>query len=155
MHEELDAIRINPNPWLVALVNYAIDEIAQRLSRRDEYAEWLEWAKSWKAGRRSPEACVNVAHRCFDHAKNAQFSIGHTLGQIAWGAKEACYDVPQSGWLVVRYIADAMIAFGVTFPKEAMSALEPPTVESAANARVLEQVIAGPHVDATHFDQPS
>jgi hypothetical protein len=50
------------------------------------------------------------------------------LGQLAWGGKEACYSMDKSGWLVIRYIADAMYAFGVTFPENANLLLEPPTI---------------------------
>ena len=132
---ELDAMRINPNPRLVWLLNYAIGEIEPRLWRKDEYSDWLSWAVSWKNGEHSPAKCVNVANRCFEHKDNPIF---HCLGQLAWGAKEACYDVPQTGWLVVRYIADAMVAFGVAYPKDAGIFLDPPTIDISARAQLTE-----------------
>jgi len=129
-----DIERVNPNPRLVWFMNYAIDEVTTRLDKKGEYSEWLGWASSWKAGKRSPQACVDISHFCFDHPDHkgwgldgkATNPIWHTLGQLAWGAKEACYDTPKSGWLVVRYIADAMVAFGVAFPDEGLPMLEPP-----------------------------
>lgn len=108
-----DLERINPNPKLVWFINYAIDEVTARLSNKGEHGEWLAWASSWKEGRHSPATCVDIAHHCF---KDKEDSVQHCLGQIAWGAKEACYNTPASGWLVIRYIADALIAFGVAFP---------------------------------------
>jgi hypothetical protein len=48
----------------------------------------------------------------------------HALGQIAWAAKEACYETPQSTWLVLRYVSDAMIAFNIAFP-EGLALLSP------------------------------
>lgn len=123
-------LAINPNPRLVWLMNYAIDEIVVKLSWQDRFEVWLTWAASWKAGERSPGICVDVAHRCFAHKGDPAW---HCLGQLAWGAKEACYDNPTSGWLVIRYIADAMVAFGLAFPTTAeiplldasVSAIEP------------------------------
>lgn len=93
----------------------------------------LGWAASWKAGRRSPAACVNISHFCFKHKGwgidgNGTDPVWHTLGQLAWGAKEACYNTPQSGWLTIRYIADAMVAFGIAFPDEGLAMLDPPTI---------------------------
>ncbi len=130
MTDKLAALRINPNPRLVALLGYAIDEVASRLVLRGEYAEWLAWAASWKEGERSPGKCVDVAHRCFEHKEDP---IWHTLGQLAWGAKEACYSTKTSGWLVIRYVADAMCAFGVAFPDNGMAELEPPNrIEDAS-----------------------
>lgn len=106
--------RPNPNPRIVELLNYALAEVVLRL-RGDEYADWLSWAAAWKAGGRFPVTCVDVAHRCFEHKEDV---VWHALGQLAWAGKEACYDGPKSGWLVIRYIADAMVAFGVTFPSD-------------------------------------
>jgi hypothetical protein len=119
----VDVVRVNPNPRIVWLLNYALDEIILRLSGKDEYAIWFTWAASWKSGQRRPGACVSIAEECFDHkgwGLNGEGTdpVWHTLGQLAWGAKEACYDTPNSGWLVIRYIADAMVAFGVAFPQE-------------------------------------
>lgn len=122
--------QINPNPKLVALINFAINETVVRLSspwQREEYANWLIWAQSWKAGERQPQACVDIASHCF---KQKEQLVNHSLGQIAWGAKEACYSTPVSGWYVVRYIADAMIAFGVAFPEQA-KLIDPPTINSS------------------------
>lgn len=132
-----DLDRISPNPKIVALLDYALDEVTARLSRKGEYAEWLAWAAEWKKGRRSPQACVDISHFCSDHPDHKGWGIDgratdpvwHTLGQLAWGAKEACYSAPTSGWLVIRYIADAMTAFGVAYPNNA-PALNPPTIES-------------------------
>ena len=131
-----DAMRINPNPRLIWLLNYAIDEIMARLHRKDEYRDWLSWAVDWKKGERRPQRCVDISHRCFDHKGwgidgNGTDPVWHALGQLAWSAKEACYDVPQTGWLVVRYIADAMIAFGISYPKEMGIILEPSTIRHA------------------------
>jgi len=133
-----DIHRINPNPRIVALLDYAIAEIMPRLRyssfNEDRYGEWLKWAASWKAGQRSPAACVAASHSC---DKGEPDPIGHCLGQLAWGAKEACYDVPQSGWLVVRYIADAMVAFGAAFPTKGLAALEPPTFDGDRPGEVI------------------
>lgn len=106
--------KVNPNPRLVWLMDYALAEVTARL-RGVEYSDWLSWAAAWKAGERSPGRCVEVSHSCFDQKEQL---VWHSLGQLAWGAKEACYDAPQSGWLVIRYIADAMDAFGVAFPQD-------------------------------------
>ena len=118
----LDAMRVNPNPRLVALLNYAIDEVSARLHGA-EYGDWLAWAASWKVGERVPGKCVDVANRCFAHKDQL---IWHTLGQLAWGGKEACYSTKTGGWLVIRYIADAMCAFGVAFPDKVAVLLEAP-----------------------------
>lgn len=122
----LDAMRIKPNPKLVALMDYAIDEVVARLHNKEEYREWLEWAAAWKGGQRSPQACVDISHL----AQSNYEIIGPSLSQLAWGAKEACYSAPTSGWLVIRYIADAMHAFGVAFPENGTKLLEPPTVDT-------------------------
>lgn len=145
----LDELRINPNPRIVALLDYAIDEIMRRVSRlqnsamRDEYGEWLDWAAAWRQGERSPQRCVDMAHQCFSHKGSgfdgkAAHPIWHSLGQIAWGAKEACYSAPTSGWLVIRYIADAMIAFGIKFPTKGLAALDPPTIDATAEPEILQ-----------------
>src|SRR5262245_46618626 len=121
-----DMLRISPNPKLVSLMDYAIDEMVARLHPKNEYGEWLAWAASWKSGERSPRACVDVAHRCFERKDNPLYQCP---GQIAWGAKEACYDSSKSGWLVVRYISDAMLSFGVAFPNDGRATLDPPTLD--------------------------
>lgn len=112
--EQMEIHLPNPNPQLVALISYAIGQVSPRLSGMlaEDYAPWLLWAARWSSGERSPQACVDVAHKCFDDT-----SLGHTLGQLAWGAKEACYTTSNSPWLVMRYVADAMVAFGVAFPE--------------------------------------
>jgi hypothetical protein len=132
--EQRAAMTIAPNPRLVWFINFAIDEITARLHKKDDYDEWLSWAASWKEGRRSPAQCVRVAHECFRHKGwgidgKGTDPVWHTLGQLAWGAKEACFSTPQSGWLVIRYIADAMVAFGVGFSEDGLPLLQPPTVD--------------------------
>lgn len=122
---EIAAMTVNPNPRLVALMNYAISEVSSRLHHKQEYREWLDWAATWKDGQRSPQACVEISHRCGVGERKGSL-VWPTLGQLAWGAKEACYTTPTSGWLVIRYIADAMCAFGVAFPYDAAALLEPP-----------------------------
>lgn len=125
-------ITINPNPRLVALMNYALDEVVAKLRYREEHREWLEWAAAWKAGQRSPQACVSISHKMTSHKDEfgQACPVRHTLGQLAWGAKEACYSHPQAGWLVVRDIADAMHVFGVAYSDKAAAVLlEPPTIE--------------------------
>jgi hypothetical protein len=129
MKKALDEMLPNPNPRIVALIDYALDEVTARLSQNAEYRDWLEWAASWKAGRRTPQNCVDVAHRCFERGKMDELTMWHTLGQLAWGAKEACYSAPTSGWLVVCYIADAMVAFGIAFPDKPPVALDRPTID--------------------------
>lgn len=98
-------------------MNYAIDEIVIRLLHREEYEPWLAWASEWKAGERMPAHCVKVGRYCLNKAREQQNGTWHCLGQLAWAGKEACYNIPTSGWLVIRYIADAMVAFGVPFPE--------------------------------------
>jgi len=119
-------IRINPNPRLVGLLNYAIEQVRQHLYD-GKYRPWVEWADEWLAGRRSPQECVRISHECFSHkgagmTGEATDPVWHALGQLAWGAKEACYSEPKSGWLVIRYIADAMVAFGIAFPDKLLLA---------------------------------
>jgi hypothetical protein len=134
-----EAMTINPNPRIVALLDYAIDQIVAQLawkSARYE-SEWFVWASEWKEGQRSPARCVDVAHKCFDHRGwgmdgKATDPVHHTLGQLAWGGKEACYSTPASGWLVIRYIADAMTAFGIAFPDEGVPMLTPPSVDGGS-----------------------
>lgn len=113
-------VTVNPNPRLVWFMDYAIDEAAARLRNRDEFKDWLAWSDSWKAGVRVPVSCVDVAQLCY--ARKGDM-VWRALGQLAWAAKEACYSTRESGWLVIRYIADAMITFGVVFPGE-----DPPVV---------------------------
>jgi hypothetical protein len=126
MRKAMEDMRPNPNPRVVALVDYAIDQIAPRLTHNEWYADWLAWAARWRSGERVPQDCVNAANACFE--KRDQINpLFHTLGQLAWGAKEACYTTSKGGWLTVRYIADAMVTFGVAFPEEGLAALEPPT----------------------------
>lgn len=129
----------NPNPRVVALMDYAIDQIAPRLSRDDKYADWLAWAARWRSGERSPRDCVDASHRCSERHQTDDLGMWPTLAQLCWGAKEACYSGPTSGWLTIRYIADAMVAFGITFPESGVAALEPPTVEVANNLRIVGQ----------------
>ena len=124
--------RIDPNQRLVWFVDYAIDAVVDKLYPKEKYLVWLDFAEEWKNGNRSPARCVDAAHKCFEH----KGPTWHTLGQLAWGAKEACYDTPQSGWLVVRYIADAMVAFGVAFP-ELISAAPPLTLSLPYNTYEL------------------
>lgn len=107
-------ITVNPDPRLTALVDMAIDEIVKRLSRPEDFEDWIAWAASWRVGRRSPAACVQAAYSV--EASNG-LPVSHTLMQIAWAGKEACYSVDVSPWLVIRYVADAMVAFGVPFPE--------------------------------------
>ena len=48
MKEKLDAMRVNPNPRVVALLDYALDQIIPRLSTpfyQEHSGKWLEWAK--------------------------------------------------------------------------------------------------------------
>ena len=106
------AMRVNPDPRLESLINYALKAILPKLPGH-EYDFWREWALQWIGGVRSPALCVEIGRQCF--AKEEQL-VWHTLGQLAWGAKEACYRLPQSGWLVIRYIGDAMADFGISFP---------------------------------------
>lgn len=132
-HADQEMLRVSPNPRVVALLDYAIDEISPKVSK-PEYAEWLAWAAMWRAGRHSPQACVDISHFCSSHKGwgidgNSTTPIWHTLGQLAWGAKEACYSAPTSGWMVIRYIADAMVTFGIAFPDRGVAALEPPTID--------------------------
>ena len=120
---------VNPNPKLVGLMDYALDEVVARLRYQSEFREWLDWASAWKDGQRSPQACVDISQRCREGERKDDL-VWPTLAQLAWGAKEACYSAPTSGWLVIRYIADAMCAFGVAFPDKAATLLEPPTIDS-------------------------
>lgn len=124
---ELDAMRVNPNPRLVWLMNYALDEVVAKLHDQSEFREWLEWAAAWKDGQRSPQACVDISQHCREQAR-LNGLVWPTLAQLAWGAKEACYSAPTSGWLVIGCVADAMHAFGVAFPDKAATLLEPPTI---------------------------
>lgn len=124
--------RIDPNPRIVWLMDYALDAIIPRLRGQigNDFAPWIEWAKAWRAGQRSPQRCVDVAHECF--ARKDDDPLAHTLGQLAWGAKEACYSSPTSGWLVIRYIADAMVAFGIAYPDDHSLMLGPPAAMLSA-----------------------
>lgn len=123
---EIDAMRVNPNPRLVWLMDYALGEVSTKLRGQVEFSEWLEWAQAWKDGQHSPQACVDISHQCRKGERRDSI-IWPTLGQLSWGAKEACYSTPTSGWLVIRYIADAMHAFGVAFPDNAAPLIEPPS----------------------------
>jgi hypothetical protein len=138
MNKTLDEMRPNPNPRIVALLNYAIDETIPKLSTpflyKQNWGKWLEWAAEWKAGVRSPQNCVDIAHWCFGHKGwgpdgKTTDPVSNALGQLAWAAKEACHSTPTSGWLVIRYIADAMVTFCIAFPMKGLPALEPPTLE--------------------------
>ena len=136
----------NPNPRIVALLDFALSEVIEQLGRKNEYADWLAWAREWRAGDHyRPRRCVNVAHRCFEHKGwgldgKATNPVWHALGQLAWGAKEACYNAPKSGWLTLRYIADAMIAFGIAFPDRPLLALDRPNFDAdAQEVRLLAE----------------
>lgn len=126
---------VQPDARLVALVSYACEQVDGRLDGmlRDSCADWIAWAQAWAAGQRSPGACVATAQECFARAKKGP--LYHTLGQLAWAAKEACYSTPTSPWLVIRYVADAMIAFGVAFPETTFGLL--PSAEPARIMRTL------------------
>jgi hypothetical protein len=113
------AERIAPDPNLAALVSYACEQVAQRLAGQRRYADWLAWAARWQGGERSPSDCVAVGQECFAR-KDMVFP---TLGQLCWAGKEACYSAPTSPWLVIRYVADAMLAFGVHYPERLLPAL--------------------------------
>jgi len=129
----LEEMRVNSNPRLVWMVDYAIEQIMPKLARKHEFPEWASWALTWKAGQRQPQRCVDIAHLCFDHHReNNGLSMGHALGQIAWAAKEACYSNDRAGWYVMFYLADAMIAFGIAYPKKFAPALEAPTLDEKA-----------------------
>lgn len=66
-----DMLRPNPNPRLVLLLNYALDEILTRRELgRDEYSDWVRWATSWKSGQHFPQACVDAAQRSEVNVKN-------------------------------------------------------------------------------------
>lgn len=136
MRKQIDAMTPNPNPRIVALMDYAIDQISPRLSNNEKYDEWIGWAARWRSGERSPADCVNVANVCFRRNEDDPLAMWHTLGQLAWGAKEACYSSPKSGWLTVRYIADAMVAFGATFPVDGAE-LEAPTIDNSVSSKPL------------------
>lgn len=103
-----------------AMVIFAINQVVPKIEyfpSIESTAAWRAWADQWVRGEnRTPGAAVQAAH-----------STGvHALKQIAWAAKEAYYtgENPQAGWLVLRYIADAMIDFGVSggsHPKEKLT----------------------------------
>jgi hypothetical protein len=128
--------QIDPDPRFVYLLNFAIDAVTEKLHWRDEYAAWLGWAASWKDGDRSPQSCVDIANKCF---ANRGDPVRHALGQLAWAAKECCYSTEQSGWLVIRYIADAMIAFGIAFPDKMPRILDGPDIEFTQTRRIANQ----------------
>lgn len=140
---EIAAMTVNPNPRIVALMDYALGEVMTKIGHRDEYSDWLAWAASWRRGERDPQACVDASHHVTRDCNEDM--IAHALGQVAWGAKEACYQTKTSGWLVIRYIADAMCAFGVAFPDRLPDGIEPardvggeprPCVSKVPNLRV-------------------
>lgn len=126
---------VKPNPQFVALVNHAISEMEVRIRDKSEYSEWFAWASSWKSGKYSPADCVSASHE----VRKSGDPIRHCLGQIAWGAKEACYDAPKSGWLVAFYMADAMIAIGAEFPKLFAPPLIQIDIRLAPNPLLLEK----------------
>ena len=95
------------------LVSWGVHAAASRVGDA-QYDEWHDWARRWLDGERSPGACVAVASWCFEHRPRTP--VFQALGQLAWAGKEACYNTPASGWLAVRYVADAMIVFNVAFP---------------------------------------
>lgn len=130
----VEHMSVNPDPRFVWLIDYAIDAVSSEIHDRKPYAAWFAWAADWRAGKRSPQACVDASHACRDID---DFGVSGSLAQIAWGAKEACYSAPKSGWLALRYVADAMIAFGVAFPAAS------PIADNAARA-----ICAAPDPDA-------
>lgn len=105
--------QISPDARLVSLIDRALDEVLSRLygDHFTKYAEWIAWARRWQGGEHSPQACVDASRSAKDDG------IGKCLGQLAWGAKEACYSTPKSGWLVIWYVADTMMFWGVAFPE--------------------------------------
>lgn len=119
--------RVDPYEPLVRLVSWAVSEVVETrhiLSSVEGSSEWMGWANSWLDGKRQPGDCVRIAGQCFDKAKSNEHHaphINHALGQLAWAAKEACYHTPQTGWLAVRYIADAMLVFGIACPDLCLS----------------------------------
>jgi hypothetical protein len=121
---------VNPNPRIVALMDYALDQITTTLYHKEKYPQWLEWAAGWKKGERLPAKCVRVARIYLDERHGNP--VKHCLGQLCWAAKEACYNLPNSGWLVIRYIADAMVAFGIAFPDSSVNLLPPPSFDGEA-----------------------
>lgn len=130
-----EVAEVNPDPRTVALISYAVEQVESHLHQKEEYGEWLEWAASWKSGKHSPGTCVDAANLCFAHKGwgidgKGTHPIWHTLGQLCWGAKEACYSTPKSGWLVIRYIADAMVAFGIAFPENGLRLLDAPMIDA-------------------------
>lgn len=129
-HNALNEMQPNPDPRLVTMLDFAIDQVSARITSKKDYSDWLEWAAEWQTGRHAPQQCIDVAHRCFDRAKKDQLTMWHTLGQLAWGAKEACYSTKSSPWYVLFYIADAMIAYGIAFPEGMTMRLEPPTIDT-------------------------
>lgn len=142
-----EPIPIKPNPRIAGLLDYALDQIVEHLAwNKDNYEpDWFVWAAEWRGGNHSPGRCVDVAHKCFAHKGwgidgRATDPVHHTLGQLAWGGKEACYSTPTSGWLVIRYIADAMTAFGIAPPDRALPAIDPPSSEQADAHRALNGI---------------
>lgn len=125
-------LRVNPDPRLVRLIDMALTEVSAKLRHDAQFKEWIVWADEWLGGRHIPQRCVDVSHACDKHEEPF---VWPSLAQLAWGAKEACYSTPKSGWLVIRYVAGAMVNFGVAFPKDglllpdlsARSAVERPT----------------------------
>lgn len=111
---------IRPNPKLVALVTYACEHVAQRLLGQDAYAEWLAWELRWNNRTSNPGDCVAVAQGCFAHKSGLFFP---TLGQLCWAGKEAFYSTDTGGWLVLRYVADAMATFAIAFPESGLPLL--------------------------------
>jgi hypothetical protein len=120
--------RVDPDPRLVSLIDRALDEVLTRLygDHLTRYAEWIAWARRWRAGEHSPAPCVAASHSAKDDG------IGKALGQLAWGAKEACYSTPKSGWLVIWYVADTMMFWGVAFPEDGELLLPAPNIVDAA-----------------------
>jgi hypothetical protein len=119
-------VRMAPDARLVTLVSHACEQVIPMVRSMDQAAGWTDWAERWIAGDRQPGMCVSVAHDCFESHKRG-YLAGGALGQLAWAAKEACYETPTSPWLVIRYVADAMIAFGIAYPDRVEGLLPSPT----------------------------
>lgn len=120
--QQMEATRVNPNPRIVAFVDFALKQVMAQLTHdRSRYETWFQWASSWLDGEHAPGACVRVGRHYL--SQRGSNPVAHCLGQLAWAGKEACYSASKSGCLVTRYIADAMIAFGVASPDKTLPLL--------------------------------